>query len=146
MFGVSEYKATLKAHAILPVYSLIAVPDDAPNLLRSNGKFALDKRVDDFGMIDGFSNGRPTRVFYPFAGQPVQGHSGVVYLGDDRYAFLTVNGLGDKANSKDSALFYNIYKIDFESGKFLREKTVFLKDPNKKVPFSIVNESTKKDI
>lgn len=91
-------------------------------MLKSNGKFASKKRIDDFGVIEGYSNARPTGIFYPFAGQPVQGHSGVVYLGDDRFAFLTDNGLGNKANSKDSALFYNIYKIDFENGKFNRKK------------------------
>lgn len=142
LFGVDEFKAILKGHAILPAYSLIGVPNDAPELLRSNGKFARKVRDERFGVIEGDSNGRPTGVFYPFPGQPVQGHSGIVNLGDSRFAILTDNGLGNKANSKDSALFYNIYKIDFKNGKFDREKTVFLKDPNKKVPFLIVNEST----
>ena len=40
-------------------------------------------------------------------------------------------------------LYLNHYKVDFKSGKFKRLETVFLHDPDKKVPFRIVHEGTK---
>ncbi|MCI6988573.1 MAG: esterase-like activity of phytase family protein [Campylobacter sp.] len=142
LFAADKFEATLKGHAILPAASFVSVPDEAGKLLKTNGKFAGKKRVDELGVIEGNSNGRPTGVKYPFDAQPVQGHSGIVNLGDNKFAIITDNGLGNKMNSKDSALFYNIYEIDFKSGEFKREKTVFLKDPNKQVPFLLVNEAT----
>jgi hypothetical protein len=41
-------------------------------------------------------------------------------------------------------LYLNQYAIDFKSGAVQPLKTVFLHDPDKKVPFHIVNESTQK--
>lgn len=40
-------------------------------------------------------------------------------------------------------LYLNHYKVDFKSGKFNRLNTIFLHDPDKKVPFRIVHEGTK---
>jgi hypothetical protein len=55
---------------------------------------------------------------------------------------LTDNGAGSKANSPDFMLYLNHYKIDFVSGKVDRLKTIFLHDPDRKVPFRILHEST----
>ncbi|CZE51126.1 esterase-like activity of phytase family protein [Campylobacter geochelonis] len=143
LLAAQKFSATLAGHAILPAASFINVPDDAPELLRTNGKFEKTKRTDRLESFEGMSNGRPTGVMYPFSAQPAQGHSGIISLGDDRFVLLSDNGLGNKLNSKDSALFYNIYKVDFKTGEFKREKSVFLHDPNKKVPFAIQTEATK---
>ncbi len=78
----------------------------------------------------------------PFAGQPLQGFSGIRSLGDDRFLVLTDNGFGNKANSADAMLMFNILKLDWEAGKVGIEKTTFLSDPNKVVPFPIVTETT----
>jgi hypothetical protein len=82
-------------------------------------------------------------VFLPFKGQPVQGHSGIKRMADGSFWILTDNGAGSKANSPDFMLHLNHYKVDFKSGEFKRMHTVFLHDPDKKVPFRIVHEGTK---
>jgi hypothetical protein len=41
-------------------------------------------------------------------------------------------------------LYLNHYAVDFQSGRFERKKTVFLHDPDRKLPFRIVQEGTEK--
>lgn len=137
------FSATLAGHAVLPAQSFVAAPKDAPADLQMSGKFTTAKRVDQAGSIEGLSNGRPTGVSLPFKGQPLQGHSGIKRMADGTFWVLTDNGAGAKANSPDFMLYLNHYKVDFKSGKFDRLKTVFLHDPDNKVPFRIVQEGTK---
>lgn len=137
------FNATLAGHAILPAQSFVDAPKDAPVDLKVSGKFTTAKRVDALGTVEGISNGRPTGVSLPFKGQPLQGHSGIKHMPDGTFWILTDNGAGAKANSPDFALYLNHYKVDFKSGKFQRLKTVFLHDPDGKVPFRIVHEGTK---
>ncbi|MBA4262794.1 MAG: glycerophosphodiester phosphodiesterase [Comamonadaceae bacterium] len=137
------HPATLAGHAILPAQSFIAAPKDAPADLQVSGKFTTGQRVEAIGSVEGKSAGRPTGVFLPFKGQPVQGHSGIKRMADGSFWLLTDNGAGSKANSPDFALFLNRYAVDFKSGQFKRLQTVFLHDPDKKVPFRIVHEGTK---
>ena len=139
----TAYPATLAGHAVLPAKTFIAAPKDAPADLRVSGKFTTGQRVEAIGTVEGKSAGRPTGVSLPFQGQPVQGHSGIKRLADGSYWLLTDNGAGAKANSPDFALFLNRYAVDFKSGQFKRLQTVFLHDPDRKVPFRIVHEGTK---
>ena len=139
-----EYPATLAGHAILPAESFIDAPADAPADLKISGKYTTGKRVDAVGAVKGLSNGRPTGVSVPFKGQPVQGHSGIKRMPDGSFWIITDNGFGSKANSPDAMLFLNHYKIDWEKGAFERLGTIFLHDPDKKVPFRIVHEATDK--
>jgi hypothetical protein len=81
-------------------------------------------------------------VFLPFDGQPLQGHSGIQRMPDGTFWLLTDNGAGSKANSPDFMLYLNHYSIDFKTGQFKHLATVFLHDPDKKVPFRIVHEGT----
>lgn len=83
----------------------------------------------------------------PFPGQPVQGFSGVQFAGDDRYWFLADNGFGAKNNSADFLLRIYQVKPNFrtpENGSASVEVGEFIQlaDPDRQVPFSIVNEST----
>ena len=78
----------------------------------------------------------------PFEGQPLQGHSGIKHMPDGSFWVLTDNGFGTKANSADAMLHLSHYTIDFQRGDFKRLATVFLSDPDKKVPFRIVHEGT----
>ncbi len=137
------FPATLTGHAELPAQSFVAAPKDAPADLQTSGKFTTAQRADQIGSVEGTSNGRPTGVFLPFKGQPLQGHSGIKHMPDGTFWIITDNGAGAKANSPDFMLYLNHYKVDFKSGKFDRLKTVFLHDPDKKVPFRIVQEGTK---
>ncbi len=136
------YPATLAGHAVLPAQTFIAAPRNAPADLQVSGKFTTGQRVEAIGSVEGKSGGRPTGVSLPFRGQPVQGHSGIKRLADGSFWLLTDNGAGSKANSPDFMLYLNRYAVDFKSGQFKRLQTVFLHDPDKKVPFRIVHEGT----
>jgi glycerophosphoryl diester phosphodiesterase len=93
--------------------------------------------------ITGSTNGRTI----PFLSQPVQGFSGVQFADQDTFWFLSDNGFGAKNNSADYLL--RIYRLDpsfqgVEAGDGNVEVLNFiqLSDPDKKVPFKIVNENT----
>ncbi|MFT4191635.1 MAG: esterase-like activity of phytase family protein [Comamonas sp.] len=138
------YPATLAGHAVLPARSVMSAPADAPADLQVSGKFTTGQRVEAVGTVEGDSAGRKTGVSLPFKGQPLQGHSGIKRMADGTFWILTDNGAGTKANSPDFMLYLNHYKVDFKSGQFQRLKTVFLHDPDKKVPFRIVQEGSRK--
>jgi hypothetical protein len=140
----SEFPATLGGHAFIPAQTYIAAPEDAPEDLKVSGKFTTASRVDIIGSVEGKSANRPTGVSVPFRGQPIQGHSGIKRMSDGSYWVLTDNGFGTKANSPDSMLYLNRYSIDWQSGALNRLQTIFLHDPDKKVPFRIVHEGTTK--
>ena len=141
----TQLPATLAGHAVLPAQTFINMPADAPADLRVSGKFTNAMvRNEVIGSFEGRSAGRGTGVRLPFKGQPVQGHSGIKKMPDGTYWVLTDNGFGSKANSPDAALFLSHYKIDWDSGRIHRAKTVFLHDPDKKVPFRIVHEGSNK--
>lgn len=123
---------------------MIPAPADAPADLRHAGKFTTAQRVEKLGSVMGLSAGRPTGISLPFDGQPVQGHSGIKRMADGSFWLLTDNGAGSKANSPDFMLHLSHYTVDFQSGQFNRQKTVFLHDPDKKVPFRITQEGTDK--
>jgi len=139
----TAYPATLAGHALLPAQSFIAAPRNAPQDLQNAGKFTTGKRVEALGTVEGRSAGRPTGVSLPFKGQPIQGHSGIKKMADGSFWILTDNGSGAKANSPDSMLYLNRYAVDFKGGGMKRLETIFLSDPDKKVPFRIVQEGTK---
>jgi hypothetical protein len=141
-FADAEFPATLAGHAILPADTFVAPPADAPADLQISGKFTGAARVDALGTVMGLSAGRPTGLSVPFRGQPVQGHSGIRRMADGTYWVLTDNGFGNKRNSPDAMLFLSHYRFDFEKGTIERIGTVFLSDPDKKVPFRIANEGT----
>ena len=140
----TAYPATLAGHAVLPAQTWIEAPADAPQDLKQSGKFTTGKRVEVLNSIEGLSAGRPTGVSVPFQGQPLQGHSGIKVMADGSFWILTDNGFGSKANSPDSMLNLNQYQVDFKTGTFRRIDTVFLHDPDKKVPFRILHEGTAK--
>ena len=140
----TAFPATLAGHVVMPAQSFIAAPKDAPQDLQVSGKFTNGKRTEALGTVEGLSAGRPTGVSVPFKGQPLQGHSGIKKMADGTFWILTDNGFGAKANSPDSMLYLNRYKVDFKGGTMKRLETIFLHDPDLKVPFRIVHEGSKK--
>ena len=138
------FPATLAGHAVMPAQSFIPAPEDASEDLKISGKFTTGQRIDAIGTVEGMSAGRPTGVSVPFKGQPIQGNSRIKKMPDGSYWILTDNGFGTKANSPDAMLYLNRYTIDFKTGSMKRLETIFLHDPDKKVPFRIVQEGTKK--
>ncbi|WP_075220431.1 esterase-like activity of phytase family protein [Acuticoccus yangtzensis] len=142
------FPATLAGHAVIAPNTIIPAPEDAPASLKVSGKYAAGAaRVDEVGTIEGTTGGyhgnRGTGLSFPFEGQPAQGFSGFAMerADDGSIIALTDNGFGSKANSPDAMLFFHLIKPDFETGEVARE-TIFLKDPNKVVPFHIVTEAT----
>lgn len=140
--------AKLAGHAVLPAMTMVAPPADAPRDAWTSGKFTGATRNEMPMSVPGDTGAtygkHPTGVSLPFLGQPVQGMSGFAMNRDEDgslYA-LTDNGFGSKANSPDALLFFHRMKPDFETGKVERLETVFLRDPDRKVPFRIAYEGT----
>lgn len=148
----NAYPATLAGHAILPALTFITAPKDAPASLQISGKYTspTGRREDRPGAIAGHSYlsakdaPRPTGISLPFQGQPVQGFSGIKTLKDGTYWVTADNGFGSKANSPDAMLAVHRIRPDWKAGKVQVLQTLFLHDPDRKVPFLIVNESTRK--
>lgn len=140
-----EFPSRISGHVVLPAETFIEPPADAPADLRVSGKFANGPvRIEAIGSSEGRSAGRPTGVKLPFRGQPVQGHSGIKAMPDGTYWVVSDNGFGTKANSPDAALFLSHYRMNWTTGGIERIRTVFLHDPDKKVPFRVVHEGTEK--
>ncbi|BCX16721.1 MAG: hypothetical protein KatS3mg117_0403 [Geminicoccaceae bacterium] len=139
--------ATLAGHAVLPAMSFMAPPAEAGAAFFVSGRFAAvaNRRVEEIGSVEGksFLDGRTTGVALPFVGQPVQGFSGIETLARDRFRVLIDNGFGSKGNSPDALLSLHEVAIDWSTGRVRRDKSVFLHDPDKVVPFRIVNEFTR---
>lgn len=81
-------------------------------------------------------------VVPPFPGQPIPGFSGALHEGGNRYLAMPDNGFGTKGNSRDFLL--RVYKItpNWWSGKIEVNGFLSLRDPDKKIPFEIVNQHT----
>jgi hypothetical protein len=144
------FRATVAGHVLLPAESFVPAPADAPALLKTSGKFTGAARNDKLRSVEGVSAlsdktaPRKIGISLPFDGQPVQGFSGIKVLGNGEFLVVTDNGFGNKANSPDAMLMFHRVKIDFASNQIQRQDTLFLHDPDRKVPFLIVNEATDK--
>lgn len=145
-----KYPAVLEGHAILPAMTFVPAPADAPPELQISGRYATGKptRVDEPESVIGISAlsdkaaPRSIGIKLPLKGQPVQGLSGIRNLKDGTFLTVTDNGFGSKANSPDAMLMFHVIKPDWKSGTIERVSTTFLHDPDRKVPFRIVNENT----
>ncbi|MGA0614878.1 esterase-like activity of phytase family protein [Paracoccus sp. KR1-242] len=147
-FAEEVFPAKLAGHAMLPAFTLVTPPADAPRDLWMSGKFTGKTRNDALMSVEGdvgkAYGGHKTGVSLPFPGQPVQGMSGFAMnrADDGSWFTLTDNGFGTKLNSPDAMLYFHRMQPDFASGKVERLQTVFLRDPDHKVPFRIANEAT----
>lgn len=142
------FPATLAGHALIPAATFIAPPADAPKDAALSGKFTSPVRATEAGTVPGDTGAmhgkRPTGLSLPFQGQPLQGLSGfAMTLAEDGSTFaLTDNGFGGKGNSPDAMLFFHRMIPDFATGAVTVQETVFLRDPDFKVPFRIAYEGT----
>ena len=142
------FPATLAGHALIPAMTLIAPPADAPKDAAVSGKFTGPARNAVPGSVMGDTGSmhgkRPTGISLPFAGQPVQGLSGyaMIRAADGTVFVLTDNGFGSKANSPDALLMFHRITPDFAAGTVTLAETVFLRDPDAKVPNRIAYEGT----
>ncbi len=86
-------------------------------------------------------------IFPPFKAQPVQGFSGALKNDDGSYTVLADNGFGTQDNSADFLLRIYHIKPEFRtasggSGKVDVLDFVQLRDPNRLIPFDIVNQNS----
>jgi hypothetical protein len=147
----TEVTATLAGHAALPAQTTVAAPADAGALHTVAGKFANDgrQRNEQLGSVKANTFvgdpklPRASGGALPIAGQAVQGFSGIVALSRTEFLALTDNGFGNKLNSPDALLMVHRLKVDWDSGRVSREATTFLRDPDRRVPFLVVNENTR---
>ena len=151
LFAQTEVQAVLAGHAFVPASTTVAAPADAGPLFSTAGKFTAGNRQRTQAL-----NSLPGVTFVgdpkfprlsggtlPITGQSVQGFSGIVSLGQNRFLLLTDNGFGNKINSHDALLMVHTAKADWASGKVELERTTFLHDPDRSLPFVIANENTK---
>ncbi|WP_176085229.1 esterase-like activity of phytase family protein [Martelella sp. HB161492] len=138
------FPARLAAHAILPGNTIIAAPADAPAYIQTSAKFLKlgVPRVDAVGSVAGMDGKRPTGLATPFAGQPMQGFSGIKAMDDGTFWSLSDNGFGSKANSSDAALMIHHLAFDWDKGTVTPVTTIFLSDPDRIAPFPIVLEGS----
>lgn len=147
-----KFPAILAGHAAVPADTLIPAPADAGAFFATAGKFTASdrKRVEALGTIPTTTftadakAPRTSGVKLPVAGQAVQGFSGIQSRGNGLFYILTDNGFGGKGNSPDALLMVHRVQTDWATGKADRQDTRFLHDPDKKIPFAIVNENTEK--
>ena len=145
-----KFPATLAGHALLPANTMVPAPADAPDMLKTSGKFAgpgnlrNERLASAPGTTGTPAASRPTGLSFPFQGQPVQGFSGIKRIGDGSYWTLTDNGFGSKVNSPDAMLMFHRIRPNFQTGAVERLETIFLHDPDKLLPFPIATESTAK--
>jgi hypothetical protein len=138
------FPAKLAGQAILPANTVVAAPTDAADFLTTSGKFTTPdrKRTEKLGSVDGKDGARVTDVKLPFAGQPIQGFSGIKTMSDGTFWTLSDNGFGSKANSSDAMLFLHKLSFDWAANKVTVLDNLFLSDPNKIAPFPIVMEGS----
>ncbi|WP_309664051.1 esterase-like activity of phytase family protein [Tabrizicola sp.] len=147
-FAEDSFPATLAGHALIPAATFIAPPADAPKDAAISGKFTGAARVMEPETVVGDTGAnhgkRPTGMKLPFKGQPLQGLSGfaMTRAEDGSIYVLTDNGFGTKANSPDAMLFFHRLMPNFDTGAVEVKETVFLHDPDFKVPFRIAYEGT----
>ncbi|MDO6387037.1 esterase-like activity of phytase family protein [Uliginosibacterium sp. 31-12] len=143
--------AELAGHASLPFNTATQAPKAAGPLFATAGKFANNERTrkDQLGTertntsVGDPKAPRASGGALPIKGQAVQGFSGIVALDREHFLALTDNGFGNKINSQDALLMVHRLKVDWASGKTRIEKTIFLHDPDRKLPFFILNENSK---
>ncbi|MBW6398607.1 esterase-like activity of phytase family protein [Roseomonas sp. HJA6] len=145
-----RFEATLAGHAILPAATFATPPQDAPPGLAVSGRFTGPGNVrnDQVGSVPGnvgpaYGN-RTTGLSLPFNGQPVQGFSGIKPVTGEPGAYwvLTDNGFGNRRNSADAMLMFHKVRPDFRTGQVAVERTIFLSDPNRVIPFVITTDAT----
>lgn len=138
--------AVLAGQAVLPADATLPPPSGAPALVTSAGKFTgpENRRTEVPGSVRGLTGpgpgGRDTGFALPMPGQPVQGVSSLRAAGDGSYWALADNGFGSRANSADALLAIHRLRPDWEAGTVARETTVFLSDPDRRMPWPITLE------
>ncbi len=146
-----RFPARLAGHALLPAFSLHLPPADAPAEAIMSGRFAgprnlrNDRPMSVMGTTGARHGNRATGISFPFIGQPLQGFSGFSRsrAADGSFYAIIDNGFGNKRNSPDALLLFVRVMPDWPSGAVDVRERIFLRDPDRVIPFRIVNEGTR---
>ncbi len=146
------FNSKLSGHAIIPAMTFVPIPSGAPQSLQVSGRFTGRGAVRNDNLYSIAAKTwvapkdapRKTGLYLPFVGQPVQGFSGIKKLDNDEFMVLVDNGFGNKRNSPDSMLMVHRIRPDWQTGKVRLVNTLFLHDPDRIIPFRLVNEHTDK--
>ena len=144
-----EFGAELRGHALLPATTTVAPPRGAPAALATSGKYtgkpgSVSRRWACCPATR-FSPTRPRRAPRPHAADARPAGAGLFghqagrrrcVLGDRRQR------LRQQGQSADAMLAMHRVRPDWQSGSVKLERTVFLSDPQRRLPFLIVNEGT----
>lgn len=149
-FANERKPAVLAGHAVIPAMSMLAPPADAPRGAWISGKFTgpgnlrNERPMSVMGNTGAMHGNRETGIRLPFLGQPLQGFSGfaMARAADGSIYALVDNGFGNKRNSPDALLYFTRLAPNWQQGTVEVREVVWLRDPDKKVPFRIVNEDT----
>jgi len=152
VFAQQQVSAELAGHAFVPFNATAQAPRDAGVFFATSGKFANGKRTRNAVIGSEVANSfvgdpaypRASGGTLPIKGQSIQGFSGIVTLDHSNFMILTDNGFGYKINSQDALLMVHRVHVDWKSGQTKVLKTIFLHDPDNKVPFAIQNEANAK--
>ncbi|WP_114395156.1 esterase-like activity of phytase family protein [Oleisolibacter albus] len=130
--------AVLEGHAVLPAMTRIDPPADAPNLVRSSGKFTgPGNRRAGVEAAPGSQGGT-----LPVPGQPLQGISSLRRGPDGSLWGLSDNGFGAKANSADALLPIHRLRLNWQTGAVERLQTLWLSDPDRRFPWPVTLEGS----
>ncbi|MGD8647483.1 MAG: esterase-like activity of phytase family protein [Desulfobacterales bacterium] len=146
------FDAKLAGHAVIPAMTFVPAPADAPAAFQISGRFTGpgNMRTDRLYSIEGKTwlapaeAPRTTGQYLPFVGQPVQGFSGIKNVGNGEFMVLIDNGFGSQRNSPDAMLMTHRVRPDWQKGRVEILDTIFLHDPDRVIPFRLVNEHTAK--
>ncbi|WP_327587242.1 esterase-like activity of phytase family protein [Nonomuraea sp. NBC_00507] len=145
--------------------TLYLVSDDNNNAVQTTRMYALSVRLPDEarlsarallsatayqpGPVSGTQLPPATvnGVTPPFQGQPIPGFSAVIPAtpgarSASRLLAMPDNGFGAKNNSADFLLRAYVIEPDYRSGKIDVRSHISFRDPDRKVPFPIVNQDT----
>lgn len=150
LLAQTEVPAVLAGHAALPASSTVSAPAAAGPGFALAGKYAAPnrQRTEQPGalktntFVGDPKHPRASGGGLPVRGQSVQGFSGIVSLGPGAFLALSDNGFGNRPNSPDALLMVHRLQADWASGQVARQATVFLRDPDRKIPFAVQNEGT----
>ncbi|MGQ9928577.1 MAG: esterase-like activity of phytase family protein [Chloroflexaceae bacterium] len=128
----------LLAPAVVPAAVPTAQAQTAP-YVELRGWAVLPADTFAAGPPSGFAIGPANGRRPPFAQQPVQGFSAVLPLWNGNWLGLSDNGFGSKGNSPDYRLRWYELKADFSRGSVSVVGYTEMSDPNRLLPFPIVN-------
>jgi hypothetical protein len=135
---------------ILTAFGILATATVLAQSLKTELMGYSELAADTFatGPASGQFNANGSKAAAPrFTSQPVQGFSGIQFAANGNYWMLSDNGFGAKYNSVDYLL--RLYNVTLAAktatggaGTVAVNNFIQLRDPDKKVPFIIVNENT----